>query len=99
MVFYFGGPLLAGAEGAGRLLSRLDPATLLVGALLEAGAIASYSRLTLTVLPGFRPSYWTVLRIDVSAFGLSHKVPAGDAAGAALGFRLLTWRGCPRRRC
>ncbi len=95
VVFYLGGPLLARAEGAGRLLSRLDPATLLVGVLLEAAAIASYSRLTLTVLPGFRPSYWTVLRIDVSSFGLSHTVPAGDAAGAALGFRLLTVAGVP----
>jgi uncharacterized protein (TIRG00374 family) len=69
--------------------------TLVVGVLLEAGAIASYSRLTLAVLPGFRPSYGTVLRIDLSAFGLSHTVPAGDAAGAAVGFRLLTVAGVP----
>jgi len=95
VVFYLGGPLLAGAEGAGRLLSRLDPATLVVAVLLEAGAIASYSRLTLAVLPGFRPPYGTVLRIDLSAFGLSHTVPAGDAAGAAVGFRLLTVAGVP----
>jgi uncharacterized protein (TIRG00374 family) len=95
VVLYLGGPLLARAEGAGRLLSRLDPLTLTVAVLLEAGALASYSRLTLTVLPGFRPSYGTVLRIDLSAFGLSHTVPAGDAAGAALGFRLLTVAGVP----
>ena len=95
VVLYLGGPLLAHTEGAGRLLSRLDPVTLVVAVLLEAGALASYSRLTLTVLPGFRPGYGTVLRIDLSAFGLSHAVPAGDAAGAALGFRLLTVAGVP----
>jgi uncharacterized protein (TIRG00374 family) len=95
VVFFFGRPLLAGADGAGRLLARVDPATLVLAVLLEAGALASYSCLTRTVLPGFRPSYWTVLRVDLSAFGLSHTVPAGDAAGAALGFRLLNLAGVP----
>lgn len=95
LVLYLGGPLLAGAQGAGKLLSRLEPGWLVVAVALEAAAIASYTGLTCAVLPGPRPRYGTLLRIDLSAFGLSHCVPAGEAAGAALGFRLMTLARVP----
>ena len=37
LVLYLGGPLLAGAQGAGQLLSRLDPAWLVVGGRAGGG--------------------------------------------------------------
>ena len=77
LVLYLGGPLLAGAQGAGKLLSRLEPGWLVVAVALEAAAIASYTGLTCAVLPGARPRYGTLLRIDLSAFGLSHSCRRG----------------------
>jgi hypothetical protein len=51
---------------------------------------------TRTLLPERgRPGLWRLIRIDVSTIGLSHAVPAGSAAGTALGYRLLTTSGVP----
>ena len=44
LVLYLGGPLLAGAQGAGSCCPGSSRRWLVVAVALEAGAIASYSR-------------------------------------------------------
>jgi len=62
--------------------------------VLELAAIAAYAKLTQAVLPpATRPAFTTVLRINLSTLAASHIVPGGSAAGAGLGYRLLTDAG------
>src|SRR5664280_1300341 len=91
VVEYFVVPQLAGARAALGQLSQVTPGFLAAGLALEVGSLLSYSALTRSVLPPpGRPGYWSVLRIDISALGLSHVVPGGGATASALRFRLLT---------
>jgi uncharacterized protein (TIRG00374 family) len=94
LVEYLVLPQLAGARHAFHLLGRVEPGWLVLGALLEAAAIASYAELTRTLLPaGQRPTRPTILRITLTTLGLSHVVPGGTAVGSSLGIRLLTGAG------
>jgi len=87
-------PQIAGARNSLHLLSSVSLVDLLAGVLLEAAAIAAYAKLTQAVLPfGARPGFSTVLRIDLATMAASHIVPGGSAAGAGLGYRLLTGVG------
>jgi len=86
-------PQLAGAHKALHLLGSVQPAYIGVGILLEAGALLAYAQLTRTVLPKDGPSLSTLLRIDLSTMAVSHVLPGGTAAGAGLGYRLLTEKG------
>jgi uncharacterized protein (TIRG00374 family) len=87
-------PQIAGARHALDLLTSVSVGYLLVGAVLEVAAIAVYAKLTQAVLPADgRPPLSTVLRIDLSTLAASHIVPGGSAAGAGLGYRLLTDAG------
>ncbi|MGO9583274.1 MAG: lysylphosphatidylglycerol synthase transmembrane domain-containing protein [Acidimicrobiales bacterium] len=74
-------------------LGRVNVVWLLVGFVLEAGALAAYGRLTQSVLPEDGPSFSKVLRIDLSTLAVSHVIPAGTAGGTGLGYRLLTSNG------
>ena len=90
-------PQIAGTRQAAHLLSQVNPLLLLVGFALEAAAIAAYAQLTRTVLPGDdRPSYFTVLRIQVTTLSVSHCVPGGTYAGTPIGYRLLAQSGVKR---
>jgi uncharacterized protein (TIRG00374 family) len=94
IVEYLVVPQIAGARKAVSLLGQVQPAWLVVGALLEAAAIASYAELTRTLLPpAGRPRYGVILRITLSTLGLSHVVPGGTAVGSSMGYRLLTQEG------
>jgi len=87
-------PQLAGARKSLGLLSSVSLVDLALGVLLEAAAIGAYAKLTQAALPpGARPSLSTVVRIDLSTMAASHIVPGGSAAGAGLGYRLLTDAG------
>jgi len=87
-------PQLAGARKSLRLLSSVSIADLVLALLLEIAAIAAYAKLTQAALPaGSRPGWPTVLRINLSTLAASHIVPGGSAAGAGLGYRLLTGAG------
>jgi uncharacterized protein (TIRG00374 family) len=87
-------PQLAGTGQALRLLSEVNVGYLLAGIALELGAIAAYAKLTAAVLPeATRPSFLTMFRITLATRGASHIVPGGSAAGAGLGYRLLTGAG------
>jgi uncharacterized protein (TIRG00374 family) len=94
LVEYLVIPQIAGARKAVSLLGQVQPAWLVLGALLEAAAIASYAELTRTLLPvNERPRFRTILRITLSTLGLSHVVPGGTAVGSSMGYRLLTNQG------
>src|SRR4051812_31039153 len=87
-------PQLAGARKELHLLSRVNLGLLLLGLLLESGALVAYAFLTRSVLPrDERPHIGTVLRINLSTLSVSHAVPGGSAAGAGLGYRLMTDAG------
>ena len=91
-------PQLAGTENVLKSLSRLPP-FLMIGALcLQVGSWLSYSALTSVVLPGSaRPSYFTLIRIDLCDSAVNHVVPGGGTTSAAARYRLLTLAGVPPR--
>jgi uncharacterized protein (TIRG00374 family) len=81
--------LLAGARESWPSLGSAAPLLLVLALALELASLASFSCLTLLLLPGERPPYRTVLAIDVTGNGFSHVVPGGGATAAALRFGLL----------
>ncbi|MCQ1956585.1 flippase-like domain-containing protein [Arthrobacter sp. zg-Y826] len=89
-------PQLVGIDNVLRSLAGL-PLIVLVGALcLEVTSWLSYSALTRVVLPGTsRPSYFTLVRIDLCDTAINHVVPGGGTTSAAARFRLLTLSGSP----
>lgn len=94
LVEYLVLPQVAGARRSIHLLGRVNPAWLLLGVILEAGAIVAYAQLTRAVLPPEqRLPLATTLRITITTLGVSHVVPGGTAAGGTLGYRLLTESG------
>jgi len=87
-------PQVAGARHSLDLLASVSVVDLVAGVLLEAAAIGAYAKLTWAVLPpAHRPSLSRLLRIDLSTMAASHIIPGGSAAGAGLGYRLLTEAG------
>jgi hypothetical protein len=87
-------PQVAGARHSLHLLASVNVVDLVLAVLLEAAAIAAYAKLTQATLPATQsPPLSTVLRIDLSTMAASHIIPGGSAAGAGLGYRLLTDAG------
>lgn len=91
-------PQLAGPRKVAHLLTEVNPLLLLAGLVLEAAALASYARLTKTLLPSRdRISLFTLMRIQMTTLSVSHCAPGGTATGSALGYRLMTQWGLPGR--
>ena len=89
-------PQVAGARESLHLLASVNGWYLVAGLVLEGAAIATYAKLTQAALPpGSRPSLAILLRINLSSLAASHIIPGGSAAGASLGYRLLTEAGVP----
>lgn len=87
-------PQVAGARHALHLLAGVNVSFLLAGVVLEVSAVCAYAKLTQATLPPEgRPNLGTLLRIDLSTLAASHIVPGGTAAGAGLGYRLLSETG------
>jgi uncharacterized protein (TIRG00374 family) len=87
-------PQIAGTRKAIHTLGRVDGWYLLIGVGLEAGSIVAYTQLTRAMLPSNgAPSRLALLRMQLATLSLSHVVPGGSAAGASLGYRLLTTAG------
>jgi uncharacterized protein (TIRG00374 family) len=88
-------PQIAGARQSLGLLSDVNLLYVLAGFGLEVASLTAYVQLTRGVLPRTpaSPSFWTVLRIQLSTLAISHVVPGGAAAGGGLGYRLLTASG------
>lgn len=92
-VFYLALPLLASHREDLTALGHIHPAYLILGTVLEIGALAAYTQLTHAVLPENGPRRLRLFRINMSTLALSHVSPGGTAPGAALGYRLLTQSG------
>jgi uncharacterized protein (TIRG00374 family) len=87
-------PQLAGASRAVSRLAHVDLVLVGLAIALEGLSLLAYAELTRSVLPlSGSPSLWTVARIDLATLAVSHIVPGGSAAGAGIGFRLLTNEG------
>jgi len=88
-------PQIAGARKSLHLLADVNTGWLAAGLGLELAALIAYAQLTRAVMPKESGplGLWTVFRIDLSTLALSHVVPGGSAAGASLGYRLMTENG------
>ena len=89
-------PQLAGLGPTLRTVLDVDSPWVVLGFASELASFAAFAGATRMMLPpARRPSYQRVLRIDLATIGLNHSVPAGSAAGTALGLRLLSDAGVP----
>lgn len=93
VILYLLVPQVAGARRDLQLLGRVNVGYLVGGVVLEVGALLSYAMLTKAVLPRPGPSFFTLIRINLSTLAVTHVVPAGTAGGAGLGYRLLSDNG------
>ena len=83
-------PELASARQEFHQLSHLNFLWLVLGALLEIGALAAYAELTRTVLSPGAPTRFRIFRINMWALSISHVLPGGTVPGTAASYRLLT---------
>jgi uncharacterized protein (TIRG00374 family) len=93
---FFLAPRADEAVAALHHLRDADPLWLVVAFLAEAASLLAFSLGTRRLIqPGFRPPLPRVVRLDLVSIALSHAVPAGSAAGTALGYELLEEEGVP----
>jgi uncharacterized protein (TIRG00374 family) len=92
-IFYVALPLLASHRAEVNSLAHINIRYLVLGVVLEIGALVAYTQLTHAVLPPDGPRRIRLFRINMSTLALSHVSPGGTAPGAALGYRLLTQSG------
>jgi putative heme transporter len=96
VVFYFFVlPLIPGFRRAASELLDVQPLLLVAGIGLQVGSWWAYAFLTRAALGDARHliSPMRMFRIGMSSKALTYIVPAGNAAGSALGYRLLTLSG------
>ncbi|MCW2818927.1 MAG: hypothetical protein JWR42_1714 [Marmoricola sp.] len=87
-------PELVGAGDDVALLSSAQPALLVVALALEVASLVCFTLLTRATLPRCgSPAFGTLLRIDLTGYGVSHVMPGGGATAAAFRYRLLTRAG------
>jgi uncharacterized protein (TIRG00374 family) len=84
-------PQFAEVQPALDSLSHISTPLLALGLALEIASVATYSALSRATLgKASRPSYFTMLRIDVATEGVNNAVPGGGPTSTALKYRLLT---------
>ena len=95
LIIYFLLPLLPRFREAAEKIRDVNPALILLGFALQTAALYSYSMLTRATLgdAGKALSKMRMFRIQLSTKALTNVVPGGNAAGSALGYRLLTLSG------
>jgi uncharacterized protein (TIRG00374 family) len=86
-------PQLAGTRKALNTLAEVKLQFLVLGLGLQFAALITYSQLTRVALNGSRIGLFRVFRIQLATKAVTNVVPAGSAAGAALGYRLFTTSG------
>jgi hypothetical protein len=91
--FYIALPLLASHRSEVESLGHIRFQYVVLGLLLEVGALAAYTELTRAVLPTGQLSRFRAFRINLSTLALNHVSPGGGAPGAALWYRLATQSG------
>lgn len=94
-IYYFVLPLIPGFRQAASDLRDVNPVLIVIGFALELSALLAYSLMTRAALPEGSISLSRLYRIQLSTRALSGVMPAGSAAGSALGYRLLTISGVP----
>lgn len=92
-LWFFVLPLIPGFRRAWTDLNDVNPLLIGAGFLLELLALVSYSLMTRAALPPVNVSLARLFRIQLSTKAVSNTVPAGTAAGSALGYRLMTLSG------
>ncbi|HWC66672.1 MAG TPA: hypothetical protein VG478_01280, partial [Acidimicrobiales bacterium] len=85
---YFGLPAIGGVGRAIDELSDIRPEFLVIGLALQAASWICYSQMTRAALPAHAIPLMRLWRIQMSTKALTNVVPAGSAAGSALGYRL-----------
>ena len=95
LVVYFAIALLPGLWNAADQLRRINPFLIVLGFGLQLVSLFFYSLLTRAALgEAAKPlSAMRMFRIQLSTRALTNVVPGGNAAGSALGYRLLTLSG------
>ncbi len=95
LVLWFGIGLLPKFIEAASELRNVNPILLVAGFVLEIVALYCYSLLTRAALGDAAAplSGMRMFRIQLSTRALTNVVPGGNAAGSALGYRLLTLSG------
>lgn len=88
-------PQFAGTRNALGTLADVKFQFLVLGLGLQLAALLAYSQLTNVALNGSRIGLFRVFRIQLATKAVTNVVPAGSAAGTALGYRLLTTSGVP----
>jgi uncharacterized protein (TIRG00374 family) len=88
-------PVLSGFEQAIDTIRDVNPVFIALGFFLQLLALLAYSLLTRAALgtAGRGLSTARIFRIQLATKALSNIVPGGNAAGSALGYRLLTLSG------
>ena len=95
LIVYFLLPLIPRFREAAEKIRDVEPALIVLGFALQLGALFAYSLLTRATLgDAAKPlSKMRMFRIQLSTKALTNVVPGGNAAGSALGYRLLTLSG------
>jgi uncharacterized membrane protein YbhN (UPF0104 family) len=89
-------PTLSRGGAHWRVLLDVDSGWVAATVAAELCSLLAFALSTWTMLhPRTRLPVWRMLRIDLSTIALSHSMPAGGAAGTALGLRLMTADGVP----
>ncbi len=95
VVYFVVLPLIPGFRSAADELTKVRPAFLVAGVVLQMSAWFTYSLMTRSALgpTSHTISRMRMFRIQMSTKALSNIVPGGSAASSALGYRLLTLSG------
>jgi uncharacterized protein (TIRG00374 family) len=88
-------PELASARREFHQIGHLNFLWLILGVILELGALLAYAEVTHTVLSPGAPSRFRVFRINMWALAISHTLPGGTVPGTAASYRLLTESNVP----
>jgi hypothetical protein len=88
-------PELASARREFHQIGHLNFLWLILGVILELGALLAYAEVTRTVLSPDAPSRFRIFRINMSALAVSHTLPGGTVPGTAASYRLLTESNVP----
>ncbi len=88
-------PELSSARKELHQLRHLNFWWLVLGVLLELGALFAYAEVTRTVLSPGAPSRFRLFRINMWALAISHTLPGGTVPGTAASYRLLTESNVP----
>ena len=93
LINYLGLPALVGVRKAINKLADVQFVWLALGVGLQFAALLAYTQLMATGLPKQSLGISRLFRIQLATKSLNNVVPGGSAAGAALGYRLLTTSG------